>query len=498
MKTPWATDQPEREWSLQQRAVFEWFKCAPGHLVIRARAGTGKTTTILEAISYIAIEPPGTKQSRILLAAFNKRIQVELGDKLTDERAEAKTLHALGFSFLRATWKNVKVDDQVEEDRIVDVAGAVPNDVMPLVKKLVSVLKGACPFAAVDDAERLAVDFGCEPENGGAWDTALVAKVARLAMLKAQEPDPQGRITFDDMLYIPLVCKMVRPTFDWVVVDEAQDMNVSQLLLAQRVCKPGGHIVVVGDDCQAIYGFRGADSGSIDRLKGELQANELGLTTTYRCPKGVVAVAQQLVGDYYAAPTAPEGYVASLPLAGLLDWAGPGDAILSRVNAPLVPLCLGFIRKGTPARIEGRDIGRTIAATVKKLHAHAIPDFLSRLRAYHDKWASRIRARGKGVEARLQELADRVETMAALAEGCRSVDELVRRCFSMFADSDGRQVAAVTLSSVHKAKGLEWTKVFLLERTLYCNGQRKGDLEERNIVYVAITRSKESLIMVQG
>jgi hypothetical protein len=371
---------------------------------------------------------------------------------------------------------------------------------MLLVKKLVSILKGTCPFATDEDAERLAVDYGCEPENGAVgtgWDISRVAKVARRAMIRAQEPDPQGRITFDDMLYIPLVCKMVRPVYDWVIVDEAQDMNASQLMIAQQACKPGGHIVVVGDDCQAIYGFRGADSGSIDRLKAELGATELGLTTTYRCPKGVVAMAQALVGDFHAAPTAPEGYVASLPIGGLLDWAGPGDAILSRVNAPLVPLCLGFIRKGTSARIEGRDIGKTIAATVKKLHAGSIPEFLARLRAYQDKWASRIRVRGKSVETRLQELADRCETMGALAEGCRSVDELLQRCFSMFADSTGSPVKSVVLSSVHKAKGLEWTKVFLLEHTLYCNGQRRGEKEEKNIHYVAVTRTKESLVMVR-
>jgi DNA helicase IV len=92
-----------------------------------------------------------------------------------------------------------------------------------------------------------------------------------------------------------------------VIIDEAQDMNASQLLLAMKSCKKGGRIAVVGDDRQAIYGFRGADSNSLDRLKGELVAHELGLTTTYRCPKVVVAGAARLVPDYTAAPAAPEG-----------------------------------------------------------------------------------------------------------------------------------------------------------------------------------------------
>ena len=70
-----------------------------------------------------------------------------------------------------------------------------------------------------------------------------------------------------------------------VVVDEAQDMTSAQLEIAVGACKRGGRVVIVGDDRQAIYGFRGADSGGLDRLKKLLKAKELGLTTTYRLPE---------------------------------------------------------------------------------------------------------------------------------------------------------------------------------------------------------------------
>jgi hypothetical protein len=89
-----------REWSGQQTAIFDWFENGEGNLVVRARAGTGKTTTILEAITY-------APEQTILLAAFNKKIAEELKSKLKNPRAEAKTLHSLGFGFVLRNWNGV-------------------------------------------------------------------------------------------------------------------------------------------------------------------------------------------------------------------------------------------------------------------------------------------------------------------------------------------------------------------------------------------------------
>ena len=94
-------------WSDQQQKIFGWFsKSLPvnsDHLVVRARAGTGKTTTIIEGIKH-------APESSILLAAFNKRIATELEVRLEGTNAEAKTLHSIGFSFLRRYWSSIGVE----------------------------------------------------------------------------------------------------------------------------------------------------------------------------------------------------------------------------------------------------------------------------------------------------------------------------------------------------------------------------------------------------
>ena len=93
----------ERVWSEQQKAIFDFFKQGQGNLVVRARAGTGKTTTILEAISY-------APEDKILLAAFNKKIAEELKSKLKNPKAEAKTLHSVGVSFVFRNWQGCQLD----------------------------------------------------------------------------------------------------------------------------------------------------------------------------------------------------------------------------------------------------------------------------------------------------------------------------------------------------------------------------------------------------
>lgn len=488
-----------KNWSAQQKAIFEWFRSGIGNLIVRARAGTGKTTTILEAISF-AIE------AKILLAAFNKRIARELQERLGGwgGRAEAKTLHALGFQYIKYSWgKDIQPDDEVEGLRVRAACGDnAPDGIYGIVGKLVARAKNAAPFAnqkqLADIAEEQDFVPNQEQEEAG-WNVVDVANAAYAVLQASKVARADRKISFDDMVYIPVVCRLARPWFNMVVIDEAQDMNACQLLLAQAACKRGGRIVVVGDDRQAIYGFRGADSGSIDRLKKELKATELGLTTTYRCGKNIVAEAQKQVPDFQAADTNADGLVDNLEYSKLAEQAKPGDFVLSRKNAPLMSTCLRLLRAGITARIEGRDVGKGLAAQIKKFRAKSVPDFLARLGTWQKKEIKRIVAKGKNVEAKSIVVDDQYETLCALADGAANVQEIIDRCFNLFEDSIDPVTGkpnlkpAVVCSSVHKAKGLEADRVFVLVDTLF-----GGNVEEENIRYVAVTRAKSHLTLVSG
>lgn len=246
--------------------------------------------------------------------------------------------------------------------------------------------------------------------------------------------------------------------------------------------------------CNSIYSFRGADSQSLDRLKKELNAQELGLTVTWRCPQSIVDYAATLVPDIKARPNAPLGLIETIDASKLEERAQPGDFVLSRINAPLMKACLSLIRKGIRARILGKDIGQRLSNIAKKLRASNVETFYVRL----GEWARREIARAKKAKrpSREQLICDQADTLRALLFNLTDINQLYRRIDDLFGDRDA---LAVQFSTVHKAKGLEADRVFILKDTLYAfKGKGKDPLEEQNIEYVAVTRAKCELIWVNG
>lgn len=488
-------------WSDEQALIVEWFKTGKvngvvfKNLVVRARAGTGKTFTIIGGI----VQAP---EAEIAYLVFNAKNRVEAQEKITDPRVSVMTLHQGGFRCIKRVWPKAHVAEDanaVEWDRIHSVCGEIPAEVAAEIFNLVGFCKNIfCGVPSVDDAMALACDklIECQnyeaPEDGG-WTVERLAEVAVEVLQVSLVKDSLNRISFNDMVWLPVAMKWVRPSFDLIVVDEAQDMNAPQLLMARQLAR--GRIAVVGDDRQAIYEFRGACQDGIDMMKRELNAGEVGLTQTRRCGKSIVAEVVGMVPDYKATDDAHEGLVDEIAGNKLQESAHEGDAILSRVNAPLMPICLSFIRRGIACRIEGRDVGAQLLAIIKKLKGRSIPEVLRKSEA----WGARMIARaGKSErsEAKISLILDQVATIAALVEGLSGVGEIEARVPSIFSDSTDRSnqgKQAIVCSTVHKAKGLEWNRVFVLGATF----KRSGGQED-NVYYVACTRAKKHLTFVDG
>jgi len=498
-----ARRNPDVIWSPEQGKIFAWFESGSGNLIVRARAGTGKTTTIIEG----AQRAPETK---ILLAAFNKAIQKELESRITSPSVEAKTLHGLGFSFLRRSWPEVRVAEHGEREQrlAMRACGArAPEEAIKLVGQVHTKAREILSIKATPDAiMEMMADFNLMPDDemesdgcSPAWVAEMADEAVKLASDRGILREDNLEIDFADMIFLPLWHGMVRPTYDLVVVDEAQDMTASQLQLAIQSCRKGGRIAIVGDDRQAIYSFRGADSKSLDRLKGILKAKELGLTTTYRCPKRVVEIASRYVPDFRAAASAPEGIVEHGTRAGMIESARPADFILSRTNAPLVKICLSILRQGKKAIVRGRDLGRGIKSLVGRQKASDLPGLLGKLSDWKDRECKKAgRLPAKKMLARLDYVDDQFEVVEALARDCESLSGLKAMLDDLF--SDNNVASSVICSTVHKAKGLESMNVYLLEDTFFKRKAKDDDeqREEENIMYVAVTRSKGRLVYVQS
>lgn len=518
----------------QQQAIVSWFKQGQGsgNLIVRARAGCTKTTTTNEGLNV-------APDKAILYGAFNKRIVAEAEEKIDNPNVTITTFHTLGFRLTKQFWVGVDLEKGFKKTRGDDLTLEAVHQhrsmnemkqpgfmTLRAITRLHSLARSTDPNIDVAGLLRMAGEFDLLINEDDPWVASEgwtnldVAKVTDMAMVLAAGKKPLKGIDFDDMVYLPVRNHWTRPMFDLVVIDETQDMNKAQLELAMAVLKPTGRMCVVGDDRQAIYRFRGADSGALDRIKKALGAAELPLTQTFRCAQKVVKEAQKWVPDFTAFPANPEGVVRTVGLGKLFKEAEAGDYVLSRTNAPLVSVALGLIREGKRTIIAGRGFGEGLVKLVEQLAtgpaASSLPKFLAKL----TQWVERevLRATEAKADGKVDQVYDKAETIEALAEGATGVNELKVRINKMFGESEdmGNEIVC---SSVHKAKGLEARRVWVLQETLmpsvickHCkrrplkcscgSGGYEADpaavLEEQNIAYVAVTRAREELVYVTG
>lgn len=499
-------------WSSQQEAVFSFFVNERGNLVVRARAGTGKTTTIVEAVKrWLAANSSKT----VLVCAFNKRIEKELRSRFIGfTNVEVKTLHAVGFMACRRYRDGLKIEDArkvfdeggiLRKDALAKkVCGfSAPDAIVRLVSKLHTLARETEPHATTfGDLTMLAIEHECLPDS--MWERtqfggSFVEQKALEAMVLAGEVQSGDTIDFADMIFLPCRHGWLARIADYIVVDEAQDMTTAQLEIAIGSVNDGGRVTVVGDDRQAVYAFRGADSDSLDRLKIELHATELGLTTTYRCGRVIVNLAAEIVPDFEAGPENPDGMISSIGYENLSVTVGPGDFILSRVNAPLVSTAMKLLRAGKRARVAGQDIGKGLIGLINRMKARTVPELLTKIEVWSMREISRHEAvlavakngRVRATQVKIEAVRDQVSMLISLVDGAKSVTEVTTRIEHLFADDGLGDAGVITCSSVHKAKGLEANRVFVLADTL-----RTGSAEEDNIRYVAITRAKQELVWV--
>lgn len=491
-----------RTWSAQQDAIFGFVLHALGHLVVIARAGCGKTTTIVEAvIRWLAVNPG----RRVTVCAFNKKIEQELVTRFVGRPVTVKTLHAIGLACVKRYWPTVRINDPKKDpvsrkdDLTQRVCGnRVPDTIKRLVSKLHTMAREIHPHAVRgSELLDLALDKECVPDDEWAsegYDIDYVCARAVEAMKLAEEKPIKTGIDFADMIFLPVRMRWLHATEDLVVVDEAQDMTNAKLEIARGICK--GRMILVGDDRQAIYEFLGATADGLFRMAEALQATRLNLTVTYRCGTSIVARATELVPDFEAGPNNPEGSVSALSVGQLADTAELGDFILSRVNAPLVATAMTLLRAGKRARVAGKDIGDDLLKLVKRIgrSARSVPEFLGALSGWTTQQVNRAKAAGRSPEATehmIGSILDQADMLRNLADDARSVGEIGERIEALFTDNGLGAAGVITLSSVHKAKGLEADRVFILADTL-----REHTTEEMNIQYVAITRAKRTLVMV--
>ena len=481
----------------EQKAIFAAVQDGRENLAVDAVAGAGKTTTIVQAC---AVSGPNTG-----FLAFNSHIAAELKLRLNGY-AEASTIHGLGFAALNRRMRGIELNKVKTRDSLKKLfpkihregkgrwAGKsfLKDDWASLVDA-VSVCKqqNALPdenLSAIETAcWRQGVDLPDEPRRSEFWQYAQAAVEDAIADVSTCD--------FDDMVFLPVRLNLIRPEFATLYVDEAQDLNPSQQQLALAA---GDRINIVGDPHQAIMGFAGADVKSFPRLCESLAAragglSKLPLTACFRCPESHLRLARMLVPHIEPAAFADEGEVAELAPQQMLEQLRPNDMVLCRSTAPLVKLAYRLLAAKVSVVVRGRKIGDGLKDLVKSLRATTPVMLLARLSVWEIDQKEKLDDAEAPDDAK-DELADRCGSLRALAQNATTIGDITDLLDTLFSDLD--PAGKVLLSTVHRSKGLEANRVWVYEPGLMPS--RAGDVQELNLLYVALTRAKESLFLVDG
>ncbi|WP_194822160.1 UvrD-helicase domain-containing protein [Micromonospora sp. S-DT3-3-22] len=487
-----------------------------GPLLIVAGPGTGKTRTLTHRIAYLCAEL-NVFPEQCLAITFTRRAAEELRHRLDGllgpvaEDVTVGTFHSLGLSILREN----------------AAAAGLPEG-----------------FRIADDAERAAArtEAGDDP----ARYTALLRK--------------QDLVDLDELLTLPVALlkgdrKLVRDyreRWRWIFVDEYQDVDPVQYDLLRLLSPADGNICAIGDPDQAIYSFRGADVGYFLRFSEDFtDARLVRLNRNYRSSAPILAAAVQaiapsslvrgrrldparldpeapLVGRYPAASVADEadfvvrtvddlvGGLSHRSLdSGRIDGRSTSlsfsdIAVLYRTDAQAAPIVDALARANIPVQKRSHDRLRDrpgVLAIARELrHADGTTGGLpARVRAAGQVLAERFAAPTLDAAGtvRPEDVRTAVDLLTPLARRCGDDLELFLSQLATGAEVDALdpRAEAVTLLTLHAAKGLEFPVVFLVGvedglLPLRWPGSTPDDdaiAEERRLFFVGLTRAQDRL-----
>ncbi|MCC6629392.1 MAG: ATP-dependent helicase [Chloroflexi bacterium] len=591
-------DRPPFALDERQRAAVE----APdGPLLVAAGPGAGKTTVIVERIAHL-ITARGVPPDAILAVAFSRRSRAELQARLAarlpehGRRVLATTYHALGRRII-LQWPAAA---GYRPGRLAVYAGPDAALVAGEALRRLGIAAPPLPPAALADRLarwRLGVT---DAADGLPLDLPALAGAYEELLRRRNAIDFAAMVTLPPRILEahPAGLALLQAAYRHILVDEFQDSCRDQFRLARLLTGAHGNLTVVGDACQCIYGFRGADPRRLDEFAAAFPgACHVALDANYRATAPLVAATNALVADLpYAHPQVAAGgagppvvlrrsrdeadeaaWIAGelgrLRAAGeLAAWAEA--AVLYRAHAQRQPIAAALRAAGIPHRAR-RPAGDLLAAGAAaealaylrlvadpddvaawrrvlaepdhglRLLAEAIdaaaPVDLAAITALADRLDRALGAAGTGQAAGLRRLLDAlapcrtaagrvspalvdavldaaglldrlrrdrqaaeplaaIDDLRALADAGGPLDAWLADLLADDLPADGG-ADAVTLSTVHAAKGLEWAVVFAigLDDGVLPDARALADpaalRAERHIAYVALTRARRHLYL---
>ena len=337
-----------------------------GSVRVIAPAGSGKTRTLTARLLHL-VDGGGVEPEIVTTVAYNNRAAQELKDRLQRPRLRVRTIHSLGWAIIRNRYPKAQLVDEKGARAVIQGLVASENRTdKDVVYSYMEALRDTriCLKSPKEVAR----------QRGDCPNLVSVYRRYREALATESKFDHDDQIfeAIKVLLSDPVLRKRWQHRCRHLLVDEFQDMTPAYLLLLRLLASPELNVFGVGDDDQAIYGYAGADPSLLIEFDYHFPgAGLVALGTNYRCPKGVVISATNLLShnrwrvEKKVAPAAgarkggfrtvslQQRNLASATakrIAGWIDQGVPpaGIAVLGRVNVALLPVMAALDSQGVP------------------------------------------------------------------------------------------------------------------------------------------------------
>jgi superfamily I DNA/RNA helicase len=470
-----------------------------GNIKINAVAGSGKTTTIIE---YARARP---KESKILYLAFNKSVKLEAVKKFSDKKlfnVKVETAHSLAFKHIVYKF-NYKVRPQgYNTNEIVELLHLQGNG-EKLTEYIIAnhILKFSAYFCnshalKIQDLNYLDV---VTDSKASAFVNTFYKYIEGQTRLLLSKMD-KGEIEITHDFYLKKF-QLSNPQldYDYILFDEGQDASPAMLdiFLKQKATK-----VIVGDTHQQIYGWRFA----VNSLE-KTNFSTFQLSTSFRFSQDIANLAMEVlkwknhIEDYKPISISGNGVSKEFKT----------KAVLARTNLGLLLKAIEYVTEKKKVKhiyFEGNINSYTYADDGASLY-----DVLNLYNGKHFLIKDKMIKAMKDM-AELDEYIEKTEDVQLkmmveiVMEYGNEIPEIIKEIKSKHVENDDKEKAEIIFSTVHRCKGMEYDTIqlvndFINEEKLK-KSIKKGEMdvaktnEEINLLYVAITRTKNSIYIPES
>lgn len=537
----------KREPSKYQKEILDWVENGSGSGLVNALAGTGKTTTL----EMVAKAVP----SKMLFLAFNKHIADELSERkelkplLDSKKLKVMTVNALGNMTLIDYCRNQlntepvlkssklvsDILDGVILDRLRKENKELPHGAMESKLAMDTIKKHAktcCDLVrchCIDHNNHKAIDKLIDDEHLFIFRKEIlqITSIPRLdwsyIVSEAIEEsidffEKTGEYDFLEQIYLPVKLQLYPPAWlkwytDFIGVDESQDISTLQQRFIKKLQYMNPYkqtrYLFVGDEHQAIYKFNGADCNSINHIRDQFNTQELHLNICYRCSKKALILARKHAPLIEDAPNAKEGTINVIHNIDVPQYADNGDLVMARKNKDLVTIYLLLVKEKKKVYFKKGDF---LFRIVKEI------DERKRVKTIQDIENFIVKAKAKEINNKVQKDSKEAKNVIDMEE--EDIYDIMFSLLNFFKNNykelgfSGnafgftnfvRDIAksepsddCVILGSIHAMKGLEAKNVFIInyfEMPYEFGMGGEYSIQEKNLKYIAETRTKENLYL---